>query len=376
MKKAWIFIGISVLLNIIFRVISRSSAELSEWYAVTIYPVIVGIVARLTGLFPFSVVEILAVLAAVFVTVGLVVFVVCFIRNSKGRNRIMTKFGARRLSRGGMLARLVTGVLVTASSLMLVMVLNCEINYQRHPFSYYSGLTLTEYSPEELRLVIDEITEQLHLIVPSITTDENGGFVMGEDKLTEVSTRAMTRLAATYPCLDTYYPPAKPLILSELILSNTLICGVYSPFTIEANYNDHMPDSEKAFTICHELSHLSGFMREDEANFIAFLACRGSGDTDFMYSGYTRALVYCINAYYSAVTYDEYAEMYAQIPEQVRTELILTNDYWRPYRSTVVAEAAGAVNDTYLRVNSQTDGRKSYGRMVDLLIAEKLSRMG
>ena len=35
-----------------------------------------------------------------------------------------------------------------------------------------------------------------------------------------------------------------------------------------------------------------------------------------------------------------------------------------------VAEASNAANNAYLKANQQTDGTKSYGRMVDLLLAE------
>ena len=47
-----------------------------------------------------------------------------------------------------------------------------------------------------------------------------------------------------------------------------------------------MPYYNIPHTICHELSHLKGFMREDEANFIGYLACIGSDSPDFRYSGY------------------------------------------------------------------------------------------
>lgn len=49
-------------------------------------------------------------------------------------------------------------------------------------------------------------------------------------------------------------------------------------------------------TMCHELSHLSGYMREDEANFIAFLACLQSDDPEFRYSGVYLASVHAMNA--------------------------------------------------------------------------------
>ena len=57
-----------------------------------------------------------------------------------------------------------------------------------------------------------------------------------------------------------------------------------------------MPYYNIPHTICHELSHLKGFMREDEANFIGYLACIGSDSPDFRYSGYLTGWVYAGNA--------------------------------------------------------------------------------
>ena len=105
----------------------------------------------------------------------------------------------------------------------------------------------------------------------------------------------MIRLGQSYPQLDGYYPYPKPLINSRL-LSVQQLCGIYSPFTIEANYNREMPYYNIPHTICHELSHLKGFMREDEANFIGYLACIGSDSPDFRYSGYLTGWVYAGNA--------------------------------------------------------------------------------
>ncbi|MFQ8979614.1 MAG: DUF3810 family protein [Waltera sp.] len=43
---------------------------------------------------------------------------------------------------------------------------------------------------------------------------------------------------------------------------------------------------EKPATMCHELAHIRGYIYEDEANFIAFLACVESDDSTFQYAGY------------------------------------------------------------------------------------------
>ena len=43
--------------------------------------------------------------------------------------------------------------------------------------------------------------------------------------------------------------------------------------------------------------------------------------------------------------------------------------YWKPYRNTVVSNTTGAVYDQYLQSNGQESGSKSYGEMIDLLLA-------
>jgi len=41
-----------------------------------------------------------------------------------------------------------------------------------------------------------------------------------------------------------------------------------------------------------------------------------------------------------------------------------------------VSEVANQINDTYLKVNGQSDGVKSYDRMVDLLVSYRKTEQG
>ena len=72
----------------------------------------------------------------------------------------------------------------------------------------------------------------------------------------------------------------------------------------------------------------------------------------------------------------QYAELYGMLSPQVRKQLAFRGKYWDKYRETVTAKASSAINDTYLKANNQTDGEKSYGRVVDLMIADYLQRHG
>ena len=108
-------------------------------------------------------------------------------------------------------------------------------------------------------------------------------------------------------------------------------------------------------------------MREDEANFVAYLACRSSDNPEFRYSGSILAYIYSGNALYSQ-NLEAFRQVREKLCDQAVADLLHHNAYWDTYRGTV-SEVSDKVNDVYLKVNSQEDGTKSYGRMVDLLLA-------
>ena len=126
--------------------------------------------------------------------------------------------------------------------------------------------------------------------------------------------------------------------------------------------------------MCHELSHLRGFMREDEANFIGYLAFRQSESAEFQYSGVMLALVHSMNSLYS-VDQDAFFALAQQYSPGVAMDFQYNNLYWQQFEGAV-AEVSSKVNDSYLKANFQSDGVQSYGRMVDLLLADYRSRHG
>ena len=65
----------------------------------------------------------------------------------------------------------------------------------------------------------------------------------------------------------------------------------------------------------------------------------------------------------------EYAFIYSLIPECAKIQNQERAVFWDKY-DTDFGEAAEAINDVYLKINDQTDGTKSYGRVVDLMIAD------
>ena len=65
----------------------------------------------------------------------------------------------------------------------------------------------------------------------------------------------------------------------------------------------------------------------------------------------------------------ELEELYKKLDEKARNDLEENNVFWDRFEGKT-AEVSTKVNDTYLKAHSQTDGVLSYGRMVDLMLAD------
>ncbi len=342
-KRVFFLWGGLLCISVLFHLAARLIPGFAEWYAVYVYPVFVGTLGRLCSLLPFSVIEILLYAGIALILAGVI-------------RVVMRRLALKRAL--GILAR-------TLIAVFLVFTLNCGINYQRLPFSERAGFVLQESTEKELIALCERLVEEINAAAEDIALDEDGHCIL-EGDLTELAREAMAAAALEYPELEGYYPRAKP-VLSTWYLSSQLLQGVYSPFTVEANYNNGMPDQDKPSTVCHELSHLKGFMREDEANFVAYLACRASENAGFRYSGSILAYIYSGNALY-AHNPAALRKVREKLCDQAVRDLLDHNAYWDTYRGAI-SEVSDKVNDMYLKANAQEAGTKSYGRMVDLLLA-------
>lgn len=359
---------------VLFLIISASMMALAagkpqfaEWYSENIYPAFVDSIGRLWGIFPFSVSElVLYILIAAFV-LSLAVMVTKSVKSVKEKKKFRRQSTDTAVSSGAAQAAAswLSCVLLAAGILAFLYTICCGINYHRRSFSEEEGIVTYRYTAQELKDVCLWLTEEVNALSGEVDRDSSGVMTL-EAPEGEGAVEAMHGLAEEFPALEGYYPQPKKLLVSE-ILSYQGLTGIYSPFTVEANYNGDMTAYNIPFTTCHELSHLRGFMQEEEANFIAFLACIGSERTDFQYSGYLSGWVYCMNALYRADR-ESWQEVRPLLAEEAEQDLEADSAFWDAYEGRI-SETADRINDTYLKVNGQADGVRSYSRMVDLIVA-------
>lgn len=352
-----LLIPLSLLLT---ELAARNPVEIEESFSRGIYPVLSSFFGRIFGLLPISVAEIALYCMIIGVIVWLVMKIYTIVHSQQKRHVIL-----------GMLATIgcIGGIAYFLFTIF------CGLNYHRVTFADQSGLTIRPSSPQELAALYSELIEDASTARALLTENEDGVMMLGQSSydIAKKTPEAMALAAEDYPMLDGYAPKPKPVLFSRG-MSMIDITGIYIPFTFEANVNVDVEAYNIPFTMMHELAHYKGFMREDEANFIAFLACRKMADPVFQYSGYALSLLHTGNALYSADP-GLYREVNAALPDDIRRDFAANSAYWKQFEGPV-AVMASAVNDSYLKANRQTEGVQSYGRMVDLLLADYRERHG
>lgn len=233
-------------------------------------------------------------------------------------------------------------------------------------------------SLEGLIALREEVVINCNRLAGEMQRDENGYIVTGSnEELSDIAIHAMHDISVQFPRLSGYYPNPKPLAASWFFCQQYM-CGYYFPFSMEANYNDMMYVMNIPYTMCHELSHLKGYIYEDEANFLAYLACLQSGDKVFEYSGYLGVLYYVENDLLDALEASGQLDYYDQltpIDAQVHTDnCFLTPEAWSKVEETsfldteFVAQVSDEFVETTLTLNGVADGMISYSRVVELLL--------
>ncbi len=352
-KRIWLLLlaPIGLLLTLAARL---DSGWVENIHARYVYPLFADSLGWLLSLVPFSVLEILILLlgaGAIFYIVWVIVGICRHRAEWKGR---LYRFGLN--------------VLATAAVVYFGFVLFMGLNYHRVSITEYLDLTVQKSTKEELYALCELLVRDCNGYRSQMQEDQNGVALLSDDgfyQTADAAREAYAALEKEIPVLEAADVRNKPLLTSKLF-SMALTTGIYIPF--ESGINVDVPAYTVPSTMCHELTHFRGFMREDEANFLSYLACMESGRADFRYSGSLMAFQYAFNA-----LYDEDIELARKIAALCDAGMIrdiqAEDAYWKPYRNTVVSEVTGEIYEGYLQSNDQQSGLKSYGEMIDLLLA-------
>ncbi|MBD5468055.1 MAG: DUF3810 domain-containing protein [Lachnospiraceae bacterium] len=372
-KRRWVMVMIWVL-TIALNVTAWLCAPFCDWYTAHVFPIWLNTYGRFSGLFSVSIGEWMLYLAAVLVLLSLVLWIVWLpvyvVRRCRTDGQRQSRSGFDRF-----VLRFYQAGAWIVTVVCLIMTLNCLILYHCTPLQE-SG---EQYDLEELIALRERIVTNCNRLSEQMQRDERGEIVYDGD-MKKRAVQAMHALAERegIPRLRGYYSEPKPLYASWFFCQQHM-CGYYFPFSLEANYNDMMYIMNFPYTMCHELSHLKGYIYENEANYLAYLACVESGDKVFEYSGYLNVMYYVERDLIDALKQRGEMARYdslTPVKEQVHLDNVyVTDEQWErvltqsPLDTQLVSDVTDTFLEANLTVNGVSDGVVSYSRVVGLLLS-------
>jgi hypothetical protein len=327
---------------------------IEKFYSSFFYKIIATILSSVTRLLPFSIAEV--------IIISFPAFALWYISKTILH---LYKFKNKRL---GILRNSVLNIFAAVGLIYFSIQLLWGFNYQRLTLDKIFQLNVGESSSEELAQLCEILVNNSNLLRQNIKENQQGVMELPYDTKYILKTAHLgyDKASMQYVKLKGNYGTPKGILLSTP-MCYTGITGFYFPFTNEANVNMAEPVSFLPFTTAHEMAHQRGFAKEDEANYIAYIACINHPDINFQYSGTLSALSYSLNAL-SRSDAQKYKEMILTCSKGVLNDLKYNQKFWEGYSGTI-DKISDKVNDTYLKSQNQQSGIKSYGEMVDLLLA-------
>lgn len=314
----------------------------------------IGLLASLTSMVPFVLWDWLVVALAV---VALIVLVRCL----RGRGRLLAWL---------------SWVALAASWTLFSFVAGWALNHYAPPLADELGLEVREYSTDELADATEHYLLEAATLAPEVPRNDDGSLAEQDfHELAGIAGASYTGLAKSQPIFSGSTQPVKALLLFGEPLLYSGHTGIFWAPTGESGVPLNDPSADLPFIMCHEAAHRLGLASEQEANFAAYLACEASDDVRLRYSGAYNAFVYCWNALYTAD--GERAVQLLQDAAEgeagegvvlVWADRLATHEAYDAYEGTF-EKVGTTVNDTYLKSFGESSGVRSYGLVVDLLIA-------
>lgn len=342
--------------SLVITTISRFSSGFAESYSQSVGSFIRMVLAKITGVFPFSVAETLLAFFVIFLIYSLCRSVYAIIKKSES-------FEFEDKANKALIC-----VFLIAFALY-----NFSFAPSNHtpPIEKYLNLETNPLSAKQLYDCISEVSDELKICLDNgdirHTPDGLTCMPYSYNELNDVLNGVYRNSYEKYPFLSRFDSVAKRIMLSPL-MTYTHISGIYVPFTGEININTNYPDYVIVFSQAHEMAHQRGVAREDEANFVAFLVLYESDDYYLKYCALSELYDYLSDALFYADK-DLFYDALISTDRRVIYEMLGFNEFFAPYQNSAVSAVAGAVNDASIKLRGDSDGVNSYDKMIELAVS-------
>ena len=261
------------------------------------------------------------------------------------------------------------GAVAVVSAFYFLFTVMWGLNYHRRPLPEIVQHDQREMSKQELEALAHKLITLTNESRSRLTENDREPLVLPltHKQILEKAPLGFKEIGRQYPELKYEQPSVKQVLVPE-VMSFFGIVGIYFPFTGEANVNMHPPAYLLPEVVCHEMAHQIGVASEDEANFVAYLACRLHPEPAFQYSGNFMALSHTLNRlkYQYPMAYMYH---FQSLSPGVMHDLKANRSYWTAFQNPLEIITDG-IHDLFLKANDQEEGLESYSHVVELLIGE------
>lgn len=358
-KNTIICIGIIIFISVL-NFMSVYIKDFADIYRKYVFVHISSIFSWLTNIYKYSVGEVMITMIVFIVLMGLIIFIAGFMKYKwlKSLRRIYFKI-----------------VLYILIFIYATETLNCFILYHTTTIenTLYKDIDLSSdiSDGERLIYVYNTVVDNINKLSSKMKRDSDGDLIKNYSY--NECKAALRNISDRFTCLSGYYPSPKEIYYSD-IMTQQYLAGIYFPFSMEANYNKLMYISNMPSTICHELSHLKGYIRENEANYLSFVACIESDNEFLQYSGYLSVFYYLLDDIETYATEEEKTNMHKIDKRAYDDTIFVKEDVFNEIEekslvsTDTLSDATDKFIDSNLKINGVSSGMDNYNEVVRLLI--------
>ncbi len=325
-------IGFGLAFLLLIQWLAQHPSFVETYYSNGLYPFITLIVSGISSQFEVSITE----LSIWFI---LLILIPLYIKRIRRRKIKPVRFFLNMLS--------------GLSILVIWFYLSWGINYLRIPLQ-------NKLSLDKVTLEVDAFDSTFVDVIRNTNSLNLQYAIQDLDKVNESVEASYINVLQKLNLKKVPGPKGLKTLFNNWVLNKTVTSGFFSPFFHEVHFNEDMHLIEAPFIIAHEKAHQMGYTSEAEANFLAYLVCLNADDLLVQYSGYFNILGYFLQS----AKMKAYTDL---IDEGVKLDFAAVRARWRRHRG-VISKISNKGYDLYLKANRVPEGRKSYSKVVELII--------
>ena len=333
-----ILIGLFFVFIVVLFSLLKLNQGICEWWTRNFTSGWVVVFGHLTRWIPFSITEILGIIA-----IGLIIFYLV---------KVIIRLCKRKWIRS--LSSLTNIFLIIFFALSLYFV-TAEMAYNREamPIELYNQ----KVEKTKFKEICEYFIEDWNYCASQLEFEESGK-IKKNINFNEMNAKCIEEYKRlTDPYFNSFTTNCKPMFTS-FIYRECHITGVTFVPTGEANINYLGTEAEFPVTFMHELAHTKGVMREEDAVLLSNAMCLTSSDPYFRYSGYIYTMSSLLDLGSFTGVDTDYNDLVNQISPIILKNMNYEYDYWQSHRFFL--DVAEWFNNLYLKISGEPNGTGSY----------------